>query len=485
MAVNFKAGYSYKITINAARIKQESTDPNVLLRVDLINFISGGSTQCNGTGIIDANGSGNLKLSWPVTSTTYTNYVFDYYSLSTAQMYLLVAAIPPSNINLQTILIRKITIEETGTPELVLEPTTLPLICGTTTAETFTVDNPFNVQNITSYEWNLGSANNGWNYNGLPADANFSTTTNSISLTPTCGSSLSNVSVTVRVNNQNYKTYSANVSISLPSLSINGSTNFCSGTSTYSINNLPCNASVTWGTSPNGIVSLSCTTCTSTTLSKIADGQTTLTATITACGIPTERNITIDVGSPQAPELIEIYGNGATDPMYLCPGGYRAEAFGSSSTNLQYEWLLPDEWTSSVSGNNNPFIVGSSGFDIPIEVNTIYSTPAFMRVRTINACGYSSPVFLFVGTDCYGFGSYSYTVFPNPAKDNIKIDSRSKNKKIREVRLIDKLGNVKRAEKYSGELNIVNLNISGLPPDVYYLKIYDGKQWETKQLRVQ
>src|SRR5690606_38020494 len=75
------------------------------------------------------------------------------------------------------------------------------------------------------------------------------------------------------------------------------------GTSNYSINNLPCNASVSWSASPGGVVSLSCTSCPSITLTKLADGVVTLSATITktnACSSGTEtKDLTITVAAPK------------------------------------------------------------------------------------------------------------------------------------------------------------------------------------------
>jgi hypothetical protein len=237
--------------------------------------------------------------------------------------------------------------------------------------------------------------------------------------------------------------------------------------------------------SQTGIVSLSCTTCTSTTLTKVGNGQLTLTATITSCGVQTVRNITIDAGTPEAPQFIEIYGNGATDPMSLCPGGYRAEAF-TFTSSPQYEWRLPDEWSSSVSGGNNPFTVGSNGFDIPVQVNTIYTYPAFVWVRAVNACGTSDVVFLEVGTDCYGYRiSSQYAVSPNPATSFVQIDGSKNKKTIIEVQLVDKMGEVKKVMKYKGNPGVVRFDVSGLKPDIYYIKIYDGKQWESKPLQIQ
>lgn len=266
-------------------------------------------------------------------------------------------------------------------------------------------------------------------------------------------------------------------------LSISGIQSFCSGNSSYTLNNngTPYTGNVTWVSSDPTIASIS-PSGNPATLTKNGNGQVTITATITQCGNQFTHNLTIDVGLPEAPEFIEIYGNGADDPLYLCPGGYRAEAF-TTKSYPQYEWLLPSTWTSSVSGGNNPFIVGSLGFDIPIHVYTLPSTE-YMRVRTINGCGYSSPVFLYVGTDCGGYRMSNYVVSPNPAKGQIRIDGSQHNKIIREVQIVDKLGNIKLTTKYSKDTKFVNLNISKLLPDIYYIKIYDGNKWVSKIIQV-
>ena len=61
---------------------------------------------------------------------------------------------------------------------------------------------------------------------------------------------------------------------------ITGSDYFCSGSS-YSLTNIPTNSTVTWSiTPPSGIAKLGCTTCNQTTLTKLANGTVTLTASI-------------------------------------------------------------------------------------------------------------------------------------------------------------------------------------------------------------
>ena len=127
---NFLKGYSYRITINAKRSSITSGgDDN--LRLDLNSGGSGNNTTCNGPGTIDISASGNFKNSKPIVSTSFADYTYNYNSLSSSEAYLMVAAIPVSGSQAQTIYVRKITIEITGTAELTLSPTSLPLTCGT------------------------------------------------------------------------------------------------------------------------------------------------------------------------------------------------------------------------------------------------------------------------------------------------------------------------------------------------------------------
>lgn len=286
--VNFKSGFSYKITINAASIISETTDPDPMLRLDLNNGGSGGNTLCNGTGIIDNTTSGGFKQSFGISGSTFSDYVFNYTYLSSAQAFLMVAAIPQtgSSSSLSTIYIRKITIEETP-PPFNITATPPYMSCGSTTPVTFTINNPIGVTGITGYSWNLGSANNNWLYNGNPAQQNISSSTNTLILTPVCGKVPNAVGGTVTLNGSNINTTNTgSISYYQPNLTINGNSNICSGSSNYYVNGLPCNANVTWSLSPStGVVSPSCLSCNQTTLTKQQAGTVILTANVTnACG---------------------------------------------------------------------------------------------------------------------------------------------------------------------------------------------------------
>lgn len=480
---NFQQGYSYKITITAARIISIGGGPNDKLRLDLNSGGSGNNTSCNGASSIDNSASGNFKQSKDITSTSFGDYEYVYNTVSSPQSYLMVAAIPVSNSASQTIYIRKIKIEITATAELTLSPTSLSLTCGTTTAQTFTVSNPNNVQNITSYEWNLGSSSNGWVYNGSAAPQNISTSTNSISLTPTCGSALSNVSVTVKVNNANYKTYTCTVTLTAPSMSINGSSSICSSTpSSYYINNLPCNASVSWSISPSGIVSPSCTSCSTTSLTKLANGAITLTATITnVCGlsrIQVTKNIAVGLPNVSSADALIIYSQPG-DENEICR--YQGTTYGFTVTN-----------SSSVIWSAVSHLGGSwpswnqSDDDLYVEFFTAAQQTLVMNLDASNACGSTTYDFGFVAVDCGGRlapTKKAFKVSPNPASNFVNVTTVAKinlvNRPIREILVSDVSKNIILRRSFDNARS-AQLNIASLKPGIYYLRIISGNYVEVQ-----
>lgn len=385
-----------------------------------------------------------------------------------------------SGSNVKTIEIAKITITETGTAPLILTPTSVPVTCGQAVIQMFTVSNPNNVTGITSYEWDLGSANNGWLYLGSAAPQNISTTSNSITLTSICGSNPSNVTVTVRVNNQNYKSYVAAVSTTIPALDIDGSGSFCSGNPLYSIPNLPCNAAVSWSATPSGIVNVDCPNCTSTTLTKVGDGQVTLTATIVACGSTITKIKNVNVG------LIPLAGQLYTSPYnsyYLDPNqsSYYI-CFTQSDISLNFAGAT----NLTAYAYSGPYVTSIVGTTIYWAYDS-YNYSQTLRVEYDVPCGHVIQVLSFYNT-CSG---YYYRLSPNPSKTEVTVseveNSFGKTKQrraITELNIYDGAGNLKKHQKF-GKVSKASLNISGFKAGVYILEIIDGTFKERQQLIIQ
>lgn len=83
----------------------------------------------------------------------------------------------------------------------------------------------------------------------------------------------------------------------------------------------------------------------------------------------------------------------------------------------------------------------------------------------------------------YGRMQSNVELFPNPARDQVTVrlkqinDVNPNNKlvEIRALKVLDKLGSVKRVIKYPPKTNAVNLNLSMLQYDIYYIEVSDGK----------
>ena len=150
--------------------------------------------------------------------------------------------------------------------------------------------------------WNLGAGNT-WLYSGSAAPATITTPTNTLQLFPTCGITPTSVSATATDGTNTYTTNTATVTSVNESLSIIGINPLCSGSSIYSVANLPtCGATVSnWNATPNGIVQVADNLDNTATITKLTNGQVTVTATVTltnACNTNTANlSLPLNIGA--------------------------------------------------------------------------------------------------------------------------------------------------------------------------------------------
>ncbi|MBI1782537.1 MAG: hypothetical protein HYR66_14420 [Sphingobacteriales bacterium] len=518
IAYNFKAMYSYQITINAACVGGATAN----LRILPNNSGSGTSNQCNGTSDIDPNTSGNLYANKVMTSgTTWTDYTYNYSSFATAQGYLNIAAVPPINSPTQTILVRKITITETAQPPtFTISPTSVSIPCGTNTTQSFTVNNVYNSPGTLSYNWNLGTANNGWLYQGSTAPQTFSTTTNAISLTSSAtASSLSNVSVTVVLNGANYTTLTSNVTLTTPTynFSISGNTIICNS-AVYSVPGLPAGASVSWsipgsaGTvlqlSPNNPAANQLTI----TNQRWYDITTTLTATITglSCGITKTATKTIkNDNSTSAVANFPYFQEACTYYNVSHPSQSGTAVSGSTATYVHqgctvYVNLgdMTGKTVTLASGSGTPtfWAVGSTAY----YTNTLYfqlplgsgGVPFTFQISGNGACYTQSLLFFSYSNNARVASSPIVSISPNPATDflfvNINRDFTLQNKFTQQRRTAPLLINVYDINTNTRQIiKTVNLtgfnyklNISALKTGYYVLVTnYNGQVQSFKFLK--
>lgn len=504
LSYNFKSGYSYRIVVNAAE-KSSTAGTGYPLYMRLAPSNSSGSTNapCTGPDNRTLSTTGATVLTY---NATFNDYPINLGTLSNSSPSLDVTAYPGNGNN--AIEISKITITETAPSVSFTLPSTTNVSCGSTSPLTFTVTTASNPNNlpISNYTWNLGAVPNGWLYNGTPAPQTISTgTINTLTLIPNCGSALSNISATVTAGGNQYNTNTSTINVISPALSIAGDNALCSASATYSVANLPCNASVTWTASPSNIVSLSCTSCNSTTITQTGVGNVTLTATVTS---PTCSNLTsptkiISVGNGVSGYYNVIsnyvvsynntldYGGGS---VFLPKNQSVLFSIQLTSTNLSnVSWIVSGTYSTQYNGSNflNLYMTSPSA--------SWSSNNATVTLNATGACGSFSKQYNF---QAVANGSYSYSMkaSPNPATNMLNVAVA--NIADTSVTVVPKANAVTtntstsgtRISLYDSYRNALikqwtfadkamnyNLNISGVPSGVYILKLErEGKTTTTK-----
>ncbi|MEO6683371.1 MAG: T9SS type A sorting domain-containing protein [Ginsengibacter sp.] len=490
---SFNPGYKYDISItakgNSAMLLKSSVVPN------LNQFNTNGTTSCTpdnyAFSYITA-GYGQFTTPTSASSTSYSipqfiipgNNIYPY-------MIVWVSGGRP-NLELDALSISKINIIETASPSFTLASSPSLITCGSTSSITFTTTaNNVPGGSSVSYTWNLGATPNGWLYNGSPAPISIPTgTVNTLSLTPDCGKPLSSIYATATLNSVNYSTNNSTVSVISPSLTIEGNPTLCSGTDSYNIPNLPCNATVSWNSSNISIATVT-PTGNPATVTKAGNGEVKITATINACGVslpPISK--TIIVGIPQY-----------TYEIVPSPISSYTECY---KLNKTYSFTIQPTGTDPYYPNG-PYRWYCTGMGIlssttkTVSIKFTQAGDYTLSVRPNSACGLGpASVYgetLHASSSCSG--GY-YLVSPNPVKSDLSITSimskqmdnstSSERPSIRDfdrVEIIDKSGNIVVRKTYSKNTRNANLNISNLRSDVYIIRIFHKNTSEEHKIIVQ
>ncbi len=500
---NFKANYSYKITVIAKRTKAQASDNDPYFYGILTNDNSVFNNQCNGMGQIPDPAPGspeNVKniniFSSDLNDLVASTRLLNYSPLSNAYSYIKIRAqVQGATVTSpQTISIKSIKIDEIAplppVAVFTLSPSTLTYQSGSITPQTFTVNNTTNTTGVSSYTWNLGSANNGWLYNNLPAPQTIVTTANTISLTPICDKVQANITATVSANGNSYATNISLVSVTAPR--IVGGNNLCSNSQPYFVLDLPCNASVSsWSTSNTAIATISSTG----VLTKVGDGLITITANLTSsssgtlCGATTlTRQVIVGTPYPNEFQLRLVSGN-----SQVCIG--REERYEIACDNpwlaqnqlINYSWQWPSGWYLLSQGRT------STGYQITLIPNGNVNTPANMILRVSTGCGPLPPTIVYARviqykTNCNNFPRF--TISPNPANSEITIsaieneDNKTASKEIKEIKISDNTGTLKSTKKFILKNKREKLFVNNLPIGQYQVSVLTDDGWETIPLTI-
>ena len=132
-----------------------------------------------------------------------------------------------------------------------------------------------------------------------------------------------------------------------------------------------------------------------------------------------------------------------------------------------------------------------SYYHLPMSGNVSCGNFYYFGVKAVSSCGTSEESY--IGAEMPPC-EFAIMVSPNPSSDNINItlnegrsleSSAEKSLVIQEIQIVDKVGILKQSQKFSKGMKKVNFSVRLLSPDVYTLRIFDGKVWHTTKIVIQ
>jgi hypothetical protein len=262
------------------------------------------------------------------------------------------------------------------------------------------------------------------------------------------------------------------------SFTISGSPAFCTS-ATYSVN-APSNANVTWSVSPAGIATLQSNGANA-TLTKNSTGNVTLVATVSLCGLSQTLSIPVHVGQLQQYTLGFDGFSDNTGFFWDQNKNYNFTVNGPGASN--FAWTISTQygtfWTPLSSTTSNPFVAKSPGsFSVP---------PNDVVVSFDETCGSRITLRRKLIYNYYNDPSFYY-VTPNPASSTVTVGCGMNHEQgwgpsIRHIR-ISSMYAVVFDQPFSSPIGSFTVQVSNWPAGQYYVSIYNGVNWFTKNLLI-
>lgn len=311
--------------------------------------------------------------------------------------------------------------------------------------------------------------------------------------------------VTNACNQPNTKSFLINTGSTtlVSNATISSPTNFCYGSSAFTITGVLSGQNVTWSLSNTSIASLSGSSNSQTTLTTTGSGLQTIIATITnTCGQTATKSRTFWTGSPGFSILTT--SSGIPYNQFDLPLG--------SSTGHPY-WIFSCFSDDAVVTNYKITKNGQTFYKPPVngkliltadELGMVGGQTLSLKIVPINNCGQipkevSRSVYRptlcesGIGPGCnlarpVATEPNIYTVFPNPSKNIVNINLKNKteysNKELKiSADLFDLFGNKKSTIKINN--NAATFSVSELNKGIYILKIYINNQIEIHKIVVE
>ena len=198
----------------------------------------------------------------------------------------------------------------------------------------------------------------------------------------------------------------------------------------------------------------------------------------------TSKNITISTGGNGSITGTYNSPTNRTEPLIPLPKfdlTTFTEACIAFETKIAVPFGSTVSWNGSTSSNDITWY--QSGDNIFCNFTALDQTAVF-TVRITNSCGTATANYRFkcITTTSCGITPLRVILSPNPASSNLLVSLDDKNDKgaqktLQQVRIIDKMGNIKQTLNYAGGIKKASLNISLLKPDIYTIQVFDGQSW--------
>ncbi len=269
---------------------------------------------------------------------------------------------------------------------------------------------------------------------------------------------------------------------------------------TYSLGNLPTGVTATWSSSASGIVTITPQNgnASTVTITKVTTGAVTITVTFNSsiCGLGSITK-TLSVGMPTEPNIVghydtEGYSSPFVEQTYFCLKTYRFPGFYNGVISFNYDSSTTLSWSlvSTYHPGGNPVTTGiglsyglSNSYDVYVKPVTAKAT---YRLTKTNECGSSYRDYTF-GADGPCYDDVSRTaqpaprliIYPNPVINvfTVTIKDFENATKIIELSITDKFGKVLKHIKYNGKDDFASIDFGTYSPDVYVIRVFDGKIW--------
>jgi hypothetical protein len=250
--------------------------------------------------------------------------------------------------------------------------------------------------------------------------------------------------------------------LAIDGVQLTGPAQFC-GTQTFTVTE-PSGINVNWTVSPSGIVNLAALPPNQVQLTQVTGvhGEITLTGSFVHPCDGRQKTFTRTIFAGLRTPVFDVtpLGNGYCQNEWY-------EAIGSSIGNgtVSYNWRI------------NGLLDSYHGYKIKRKFPSNTTTISLTVVKS--GCAESNPYF-----QTYVCGSARFSISPNPSGNNIKVKALGQ-ASFNRIRIADKLGLIKKDIQFLPESKQANINISGLPVDIYSVQIFDGISWTTILLSVQ